>query len=55
MSSPESDAIDEPGVNVLRGLAIALAVYVLAVFHRTSLGVAGLEAANPAIGQGGLR
>lgn len=46
MSRPDSDAIDEPGVQVVRGLAIALAVYVLAVFHRTSLGVAGLEASD---------
>ncbi|MCW2602303.1 MAG: hypothetical protein JWN61_438 [Pseudonocardiales bacterium] len=43
MSRTESDAT-EPGVNVVRGLAVALAVYMMATFHRTSLGVAGLEA-----------
>mgnify|MGYP001397166464 CR=1 FL=1 len=43
MSRPEKDA---PGadVNVVQGLAVALAVYLMATFHRTSLGVAGLEA-----------
>lgn len=46
MPTPQSAAPADPGVNVVRGLAVALSVYVLAVFHRTSLGVAGLEASD---------
>lgn len=46
MSTPESDETSAPSVNVVRGLAVALSVYVMATFHRTSLGVAGLEASD---------
>jgi MFS family permease len=35
---------DKAGTNINRALAIFLSVYLLGLFHRTSLGVAGLEA-----------
>lgn len=46
MADPLTDEAGAAGVNVVRGLAVALAVYLIAVFHRTSLGVAGLEASD---------
>jgi MFS family permease len=44
MSLSTNSDTGAPPVNVVRGLAIFLSVYLMAVFHRTSLGVAGLEA-----------
>ena len=48
MPSPalSTPALTSPGPPVFRRWAIAVAVYIAAVFNRTSLGVAGLEAAS---------
>ena len=39
-------ATREPGPPTVRRWALAVTVYVIAVFNRTSLGVAGLQAAR---------